>query len=74
MTVAGAKATDVSDGPLGVAALTERLAVRGVLPTHAVIDAIVGGAEALVAMVKVVLVAPAGTTTLAGTVAAGGRR
>ena len=45
--------TDNSDGPGGVAALTDRLAVRGTFPMAAVSWTMVGGAAALVAMVKV---------------------
>ena len=58
----GVTETEASDGPAGVAALTERLAVRGTLSIAAMIWTISGGAAALVAIVNVTLVAPAGTT------------
>ncbi|MEU5943885.1 hypothetical protein ABZ807_33150, partial [Micromonospora sp. NPDC047548] len=61
--------TDERDGPGGVAAFTERFAVRGMFWTAAVIWTIAGGAAALVAMVNVTVACPAGTTTDAGTVA-----
>jgi hypothetical protein len=65
----GVADTELSEGPAGVAALTERLAVRGTFWTAAVSWTMVGGAAALVAIGKLAEVAPAGTTTLAGTVA-----
>src|SRR5215813_5918529 len=64
VTLAGLTDTDVRDAPAGVAAFTERLLVLGVLPTHAVIVTLVGGAAALVETVNVPAVDPAGMTTL----------
>src|SRR5215210_6423575 len=65
----GVTDTAVSDGPAGVAAFTWRLADRGVLPVQAVIVTFDGGAAAFVATGNVADVAPAGTVTVAGTVA-----
>src|SRR5439155_14495168 len=72
VTLDGLTETDDSDGPAGVAALTERLAVRGTFWTAAMIWTMVGGAAALVVIVNVTLVAPGGTTVEGGTVAAEG--
>src|SRR3954449_5926859 len=69
VSVFGMTETAVSDGPAGRAALTERFAERGVLPTHAVIWTIVSGAAAFVAIGKVADCAPGGTVICAGTLA-----
>jgi hypothetical protein len=53
VTLAGVTDTDDRDGPDGVAALTERFAVRGTFWMAAVIWTMVGGAAAFVAIVKV---------------------
>ena len=60
VSVEGIADTEVSEGPAGVAALTERFAVRGTFCTAAVIWTMVGGAAALVAIGKLADVAPAG--------------
>src|SRR5262249_13714847 len=72
VSVDGVVDTDVSDGPAGVAALTDRFAVRGTFWIAAVIWTIVGGAAAFVAIGNVTLLAPAGATTDAGTLATDG--
>ena len=64
----GTVLTLASVGPAGVAALTDRFAVRGTFWIAAMICTISAGAAALVVIVNVALVAPAGTTTDAGTV------
>src|SRR3954447_15386493 len=69
VSVLGMTETAVSDGPAGRAALTERLAERGVLPTHAVIWTIVSGAAALVVIGNVAVSACGGTITCDGTLA-----
>jgi hypothetical protein len=53
VTLAGVTDTDDRDGPDGVAALTERFAVRGTFWMATVIWTMVGGAAAFVAIVKV---------------------
>ena len=63
----GVTDTDDSDGPAGVAGLTERFAERGVFWMAAVIWTIVGGAAALVVIVNVTVPWLAGATTEAGT-------
>ena len=68
-TVVGVTDTADSCAPAGVAALTERFAVRGTLPTAAMICTIVSGAAALVEIVKSTEIAPAGTVAVAGTLA-----
>jgi hypothetical protein len=72
VVLVGLTETDDRVGPAGGAGLTERLAVRGVFPTHAVICTMIGAAAGLEVMVKVVSSWPAGTTTLCGTCAASG--
>src|SRR3954454_20280477 len=72
VSVFGTTETAVSDGPAGRAALTERFAERGVLPTQAVICTIVSGAAAFVAIGNVAGCAPAGTVICAGTLATSG--
>src|SRR4051794_14266833 len=67
--VLGMTDTAVSDGPAGRAALTDRFAERGVLPTHAVICTIVSGAAAFVLIGNVADSTPGGTTICDGTVA-----
>src|SRR4051794_4755908 len=69
VSVFGTTDTADSDGPAGRAGLTDRLAERGVFPTHAVIWTIVGGAAAFVEIGNVADCDPAGTTTDDGTVA-----
>ena len=68
----GVTDTPDSDGPGGVAVLTDTFAVRGTFCTAAVIWTIVGGAAALVVIVKVTVPWPAGATIDAGTVATDG--
>jgi len=69
VSVVGMTETAVNDGPAGRAGLTDRFAERGVLPTHAVIWTMVGGAAAFVEIGNDTDWAPFGTTTDAGTVA-----
>src|SRR3954453_14427282 len=71
-TLVGATDTAVSDGPAGVAWLTTSVAVRGTLAIAAVMVTNVSGAAALVVIVNVAELEPAGTTTLAGTAATDG--
>ena len=68
-TLVGVTDTEDSCAPAGVAALTDRFAVRGTLPTAAMICTISSGAAALVEIVKSTEIAPAGTVAVAGTVA-----
>src|SRR5262249_51221348 len=72
VSVAGVTDTADSDGPGGVAALTERFAVRGTFWTAAVIWTIVAGAEAFVVIVKFTVLCPPGATTDAGSAATDG--
>src|SRR4051794_30514637 len=65
--VDGVTDTDVSELPPGWAGLTDRLAWRGTFWIAAVSCTIVGGAEALVVILNVADIAPAGTTTVCGT-------
>src|SRR4051812_8487258 len=67
VTVDGVADTAESEFPPGVAALTERFCMRGTFWIAAVICTIVGAAAALVVMVNVADIAPAGTTTVCGT-------
>ena len=65
--VAGVTEIAFRVGPAGGAKLTDRLATRGTLSTEAVICTPVGGADAVVVIVKNTSVASGGTTMLAGT-------
>src|SRR4051794_3895032 len=69
VSVFGTTDTADSDGPAGRAGFTDRLAERGVLPTHAAIWTIVGGAAAFVEIGNAADCDPAGTITEDGTVA-----
>src|SRR4051794_28265944 len=71
-TVVGVTDTDVSEGPAGVAWFTTRVAVRGTFAIAAVMVTKVSGAAALVVIVNVAELDPAGTTTVAGTAATEG--
>lgn len=70
--VDGITDTEDSDGPGGVAALTERFAVRGTFWTAAMIWTISGGAAAFVVIVKFTVLCPPAATTDGGTVATDG--
>jgi len=63
----GVTETADKDGPAGVAAFTDRFAVRGTLPIAAVSTTIVAGAAAFVLIGNVADKAPAGTMTDDGT-------
>src|SRR5947209_6595790 len=69
VTRLGVTETADSDGPGGVASLTDKFAVRGTLPMAAVSCTMVAGAAAFVATGKLAAVEPAGMTTVDGTVA-----
>src|SRR4051794_22052028 len=70
VTVLGFVETALSEGPAGVAALTERTAVRGTLLMAAVMVTKSGAADAFVVIVKEAWSAPAGMVTVDGTAAA----
>jgi hypothetical protein len=72
VTLVGDTDTDDREAPAGVAALTDRVCVRPKPSRAAVMATLVAGAEALVVIGKVPLVAPPGRTRLAGTDATDG--